>query len=64
VIDIDLRVTLTTQERQAWQIVRPILKAYLTKIFRLYRHATPAQKEELLAHNPILAAVVEMVGDD
>lgn len=62
--DIDLRITLTTAQRNAWTTIRPILKAYLAKILRLYRRATPEQKAQLLAHNPLLAAIVDALGGD
>ena len=63
-IDIDLRLTLTAGQRTAWATIRPVIKPYLVKIFRLYRAATLDQRAALLAHNPILAAVVDMVGDE
>jgi hypothetical protein len=64
VIVIDLTPNLTAQERQAWQVIRPKLKTYLTKIWRVYRRANDAQRQLLLEHNPILAALVEMTGDE
>lgn len=63
-ITVDLRLTLTTAQRNAWVLVRPVIKAYLAKVFRIYRNATPEQKSILLAHNPVLAAVVDMLGGD
>lgn len=63
-IGVDLRITLTTAQRNAWLLVRPILKAYLVKVFRLYRHATPEQQAVLRAHNPVLDAVLDMLGED
>ena len=59
---IDLRITLTTAQRNAWQTIRPVVKAYLAKIWRIYRACPDERKAELLAHNPILAAVVDMLG--
>lgn len=63
-IDIDLHLTLTTAQRNAWTTIRPVLRPYLVKIFRIYRAATPEQRAQLLAHNPVLAAVVDMLGGD
>jgi hypothetical protein len=60
---VSLVVSLTTEQRDAWTIVRPLLRAYLRKCFRLYQAATPDQRTALLAHNPILAAVIDMLGD-
>lgn len=63
-IDIDLHLTLTTAQRNAWQTVRPVVRAYLVKIWRVYRCATPEQRVVLMAHNPVLDAVVDMLGGD
>jgi hypothetical protein len=61
-IAIDMRVTLTTAQRNAWQTIRPVPKTHLAKIWRVYRACPDDRKAELLSHNPILAAVVDMLG--
>jgi hypothetical protein len=63
-MNIDLRVTLTAAQRNAWSVIRPVVKAYLAKVWRVYRACPDERKGELLAHNPILAAVVDMLGDE
>jgi hypothetical protein len=60
---IDLGITLTTAQRNAWNLIRPILKTYLVKIFRIYRAASDEKKAELRAHNPVLDAVIDMLGE-
>lgn len=62
-IDVDLRITLTAAQRNAWQTIKPILKAYLAKSFRLYLRANAEQRSLLRAHNPVLDAVVDMLGE-
>ena len=58
-----MRLTLTTAQRNAWTTIKPVLLPYLRKIFRLYRNATPEQQAALRAHNPILDAVCDMLGE-
>ena len=63
-IAIDLTIDdLTTTQKQALQIAAPIIKAYLAKVFAVYRRCNVAQREELLAHNSILKAIVEGLGE-
>lgn len=62
-IAINLKLTLTTAERNAWILIRPKLKAYLSKIFRIYRAASPEKRAELRDHNPVLDAVIDMFGE-
>ncbi len=62
-INIDLRINLTSQQRNAWDTIRPILKAYLAKIFRVYRNAPDEKKAELRVHNPVLDAILDMLGE-
>ena len=61
-MNIDLRINLTTAQRNAWTTIRPVVKTYLARIWRVYRACPDDRKAELLAHNPILAAVVDMLG--
>ena len=61
--NIDLRITLTTAQRNAWLLIRPVVKTYLAKVFRIYRNANDGQKAELRAHNPVLDAVLDMLGE-
>ena len=63
-IAIDLRIDdLTATQKQALQIAAPIIKAYLAKVLAVYRRCNEAQREELLAHNSILKAIVEGLGE-
>ena len=63
-ISIDLRLSLTSAQRTAWATIGPILHGYLRKIFRVYRQATPEQRADLLAHNAVLAAIVDALDED
>lgn len=62
-ISINLSITLTSQELAAWQLIRPKLKVYLAKIMRVYRLAPDDKKAELRAHNAVLNAVLDMLGE-
>ena len=62
-ININLGITLTTAQRNAWNLIRPIIKTYLAKIFRVYREASDEKKAELRAHNPVPDAVLDMLGE-
>jgi hypothetical protein len=62
-ITVDLTINLTTTQRNAWNLIRPLLKAYLIKIFRIYRNAPEEKKAELRLHNPVLDAVLDMLGE-
>jgi len=53
---VDLRITLTSTQRTAWQTIRPVLKAYLPKALWLYRHLTPEQRAQVVAHSPAAVA--------
>lgn len=60
---IDLRIDLTPTQLNAWAIIKPLLKAYLAKIFRIYRNAPDDKKDELRAHNPILNQILDALGE-
>jgi hypothetical protein len=61
-ISIDLTIgSLTTAQRNAIQTAAPLIKAYLRRVIRIYKRATPEQREIIKAHNPALANILEVL---
>jgi hypothetical protein len=62
-VNVDLTITLTQEQSDAWAVIKPVLAAYLIKIMRVYR-VMPADKQaELRAHNSLLDQVLRLVED-
>ena len=62
-IAVDLRITLTTAQRNAWDLVRPILKAYLARVWRYLKDLPPEKVAELRAKNVTLDRVFDLLGE-
>lgn len=62
-ISVDLSITLTTAERNAWQTLRPKLKSHMAKILHIYRRATPAQRLILREHCNVLDNILDAIGE-
>lgn len=62
-IQIDLSISLTTAERNAWQTLKPKIKTHMSKVLRIYRRANPEQKAVIRAHCPVLDAVLDAIGE-
>lgn len=55
---------LTNTQKTAIGVAGPIIKAWLRKIIRIYKRATPEQRAWLIAHNSILAALAEVFDEE
>jgi hypothetical protein len=60
-VNVDLTITVTTAQRNAWEIVRPFLKTYLIRIMRVYWILPPEKQQEMRSHCQLLDQVMDMV---
>lgn len=61
--NIDLRINPTTQQAQAWNLIRPILKEYLVRVMSVYRAAPDEYKGLLREHNTLLNQSLSMMDE-
>ena len=60
---IDMTLNLTREQRDAWALIRPIIRPHIRKLYRVYWDATPEKQEALVAANKIFGAVMDWVGE-
>jgi len=57
-VNVDLTITLTPEQSNAWAIVKPMLEQYLTKIMKVYRILPGDKQGELRSHNTLLDQIL------
>jgi hypothetical protein len=71
-ISVDLHLTLTTAQRNAWNTIRPVIKSALMvgpdgsrviKAYRRLREKDPDLAASIRQHTPWLDAVLDMIGE-
>ena len=60
---IDMTLVLTKEQRDAWALIRPIIRPHIRKLYRVYQNATPEKQAELRLHSPIFDAVMTWLGE-
>ena len=60
---LDMTLDLTREQRDAWALIRPIIRPHIRKLYHVYRNATPEQQEALVAANKIFGAVMDWLGE-
>ena len=58
-----MTLDLTREQRDAWALIRPIIRPHVRKLYRLYRDAPPDKQEALKAANPIFGAIMDWLGE-
>ena len=58
-----MTLTLTKEQRDAWALIRPIIRPHIRKLSRVYLDATPEKQAELRAANKIFDAAMDWVGE-
>jgi hypothetical protein len=60
-VNVNLEVTLTTNQSNAWGLIRPLLKTYLSRIMSVYRRLPDDKRRELREHCTILDLSLTMM---
>lgn len=61
--DVDLTINPTAQQIAAWNLIRPLLKTYLSSVMDVYRLAPDEYKSAFREHNQLLDQALSMVGE-
>lgn len=61
---INLSINPTSQEVQAWNLIRPLLASHLRKVNKVYKRLGQIEQSNLRKHCPIFNAVMNLVEDE